>query len=235
MREFNLSKTEIITFDDKRSKKMVYLSHCLLNQNSRYPGIATHKGSIIELVDLIIEAGIGIEQLPCLECLGWGGVSRKSIFKFLPTIRRFSHSKLFPVIKFFGQIWYWHYKRLCKKIAKTVAKEFEDFKNSGYNIIGIIAMDDSPTCGITQTIDLLDITFNYEDYNIELEDLEHPMFEKMQKIIPKLLKKGQGTFMHHLISRLKKMKIDIKLMGFNPWHNPLDELDKIKKNLYHPD
>ena len=60
------------TFRDKGSRKIVWVSHCILNQNTRFPGSAVSSGAIEELVKPLIEKGIGIEQLPCPEKMLWG-------------------------------------------------------------------------------------------------------------------------------------------------------------------
>jgi len=221
-----------IWFEDNRSKKIVYISHCLLNQNCRYPGIATSDGIIVEILEPLLRKGIGIEQLPCLECMEWGGVSRNSILKFLPIIRKYSYSKLSPFIKLFSKIWYWNYKRLCKREAKKVANQIKDHLNSGYTILGLISMNDSPTCGVTKTLDLLGSIFKYRELEIDLEDFEHPKLEKMRNLIPKLLVDGEGTFMHELVAKLKKLKQDIKIIGFNPWDNLDEEVNKIKNQIF---
>jgi len=217
-----------IRFEDKRSRKIIYTSCCLLNQNRRAPGIAVCGGAISEFVEPLLKREIGIEQLPCLECMGWGGVSRKSIFRILPILFRHGDSKLFPIIKFFGAVWLWNYKRLCKKEAKKAANQMEDYKNSGYEILGVIAMNDSPTCGATKTIDLLGFISKYKKLGIKLEDLEYPGLEKMRELLPKLLVEGQGTFMRELIIELKRKKINTKIIGFDPWHDIKEEAERIK-------
>ncbi len=64
---------------DKRGKKIIYLSRCLINQNLRFPGIAVSSGAITELISPIIENGIGIESLPCLERIAWD-VLKEALF-----------------------------------------------------------------------------------------------------------------------------------------------------------
>ncbi|NPD88739.1 MAG: hypothetical protein HGN29_08435 [Asgard group archaeon] len=58
---------------DERSKKIILLSHCILNENSRYMGGAFREGSIDEIVDLLQSKGIGIIQMDCPEIFAWGG------------------------------------------------------------------------------------------------------------------------------------------------------------------
>jgi predicted secreted protein len=213
-------------FEDKRAKKIIFLSSCILNQNNRFPGIALYSGAISDLITPLLKAGIGLEQLPCLECMGWGGVSRKSIFKFLPTIFKHENSKL---IKIFSKLWLWKFKRNCKKEAKKIVNRIKDYLTSGYEISGIIAMNDSPTCGITKTINILNLIFNYAELGIDKEDLEHPNYEQMKSIMPKIIIEGKGYFMQKLTSRLRKKKIDIELIGFDPWIDISIEVERIKK------
>jgi len=44
---------------DKRGKKVIFLSHCLLNENTRYLGGAFRKAGIDELIDELQKQGIG--------------------------------------------------------------------------------------------------------------------------------------------------------------------------------
>lgn len=59
-------------FTDNRSKKIIVLAHCLLNQNSISDGTADLPGQFTEIVRLIMRNDIGMIQLPCpeLHCLG---------------------------------------------------------------------------------------------------------------------------------------------------------------------
>jgi hypothetical protein len=59
-------------FTDVRSKKIVLVAHCVLNQNAIADGTADFAGTDEAVVRRLLEAGIGILQLPCpeLNCLG---------------------------------------------------------------------------------------------------------------------------------------------------------------------
>lgn len=216
---------------DHRKKEIIYLSRCILNQNLRFPGIAIKPGAINEIIELILKNNIGIEQLPCLECIGWGGVSRTSFFKYIPIFFKFSYSKLYPILKQFGKIWIWKYKRLCKKHAKELVDQMEDFINSNYLILGIIAMNDSPTCGLTKTIDLLNSPKKFKELGFELSDFINPKFETMKSIIPNICIDGMGLFMTELIKEMNYRKINVELIDFNPWNDLDSELAKINDLL----
>ncbi len=62
---------------DERSRRVVLVSHCLLNENTRYAGGATRPGAVAEIIDELIAKGYGIHQLPCPERLAWGGVLKR--------------------------------------------------------------------------------------------------------------------------------------------------------------
>src|SRR6478735_12402052 len=62
---------------DERSRRVMLVSHCLLNENTRYAGGATRPGAVAEIIDELIEAECGIHQMPCPERLAWGGVLKR--------------------------------------------------------------------------------------------------------------------------------------------------------------
>ena len=59
-------------FTDGRSRRVVFLAHCLLNQNAISDGTAVYPAAFRELVQFFLEHQVGIVQLPCPElcCLG---------------------------------------------------------------------------------------------------------------------------------------------------------------------
>jgi uncharacterized protein YbbK (DUF523 family) len=61
----------------ERGRCDVLVSHCLLNENTRYAGGATRPGVVAEIIDELIAAGYGIHQLPCPERGAWGGVLKR--------------------------------------------------------------------------------------------------------------------------------------------------------------
>jgi hypothetical protein len=63
--------------EDGRGKRVVFLSHCILNENTRYPGGACRGGCVREIVEQCLAAKVGMVQMPCPEQLVWGGVNRR--------------------------------------------------------------------------------------------------------------------------------------------------------------
>ena len=215
---------------DKRGKRIIYVSQCILNQNLRFPGIAIESGAISELLNPIIKNGIGIESMPCLERLGWGGVQRTTFFKYFPMITKNIGSFKFPIIKLFLRSWLKKYKKLCKKEAKKIILQMQDYHNSGYTILGIITTNDSPTCGYTQTINFLDIISKIKELDIKSE-FENPTLKKMKTIIPSLCENGSGYFMSEIAKLIKKNELEVDIIGFNIWNNLPEETQRILGKL----
>ncbi|MFW9881480.1 MAG: hypothetical protein ACFFG0_51100 [Candidatus Thorarchaeota archaeon] len=215
---------------DKRGKKIIYLSRCLLNQNLRFPGIGVESGAIRELTISLIKKGIGLEPLPCLERLGWGGVKRKTFYKYLPKISKQIGSFKFPIIKFFLRIWIRKFKKLCQKEARKVVGQIQNYHESGYSIIGIIMTNDSPTCGVTKTINLFGILSKFKDLRI-IDELTNPTFERMKDFIPNLCEDGTGLFTSELINEIKKKKLNTKIIGFDIWNDLTEETERVLEKL----
>lgn len=135
---------------DERGRRVVLVSHCLLNENTRYAGGATRPGAVSEAVEELIGAGYGIHQLPCPERLAWGGVLK-------PHSLRLYHSKgglLYPwrgpLLRAFVLWTRIVYRRLARRVARDVA----DYRRSGIAVDGMVGIGASPSCGVTTTLDL---------------------------------------------------------------------------------
>src|SRR6516164_4657969 len=134
----------------ERSRRVVLVSHCLLNENTRYAGGATRPGAVAEVIDELMAAGYGIHQLPCPERLAWGGVLKRR------TLRLY-HSKGGPLYAVRGVLlsafvlWTKHiYRRLARQVARDVA----DYQRAGIAVGGVVGIGASPSCGVTNTLDL---------------------------------------------------------------------------------
>ncbi len=69
-----MDKTQILTqrLEDRRGKTVVFLSHCLLNENTRYLGGACWGGCVREILEACLVLEVGIVQMPCPEQQAWG-------------------------------------------------------------------------------------------------------------------------------------------------------------------
>ena len=58
--------------DDQRERKVVFLSHCFLNINTRFPQGCAFAGANVPLINTLLQHDLGIIQMPCPEflCIG---------------------------------------------------------------------------------------------------------------------------------------------------------------------
>jgi predicted secreted protein len=135
---------------DERSRRVVLVSHCLLNENTRYAGGATRPGAVAEAIDELINAGYGIHQLPCPERLAWGGVLKRHSL-------RLYHSKSGPLYPIRGALlgaFVWWTKMTYRRLARRVVEDVADYHRAGMAVAGVVGIGASPTCGVTTTVDL---------------------------------------------------------------------------------
>lgn len=110
-----------------RKKEMVLVSHCVLNQNSVVYPLGRAKGAF-RFINLLIDSGIGIIQLPCPE-LRYLGINRKPMNKEEYDTKE--------------------YRYLCIQLFMPILNEIIAYIQNGYSIVGIIGINDSPSCSIT--------------------------------------------------------------------------------------
>lgn len=115
---------------DRRSKKIIFVAHCILNQNSVVNGIARFSGMIKDVVQIFLDKDIGIIQLPCPELLFAGSQRNK--------MRRDGYDT--P-----------EFRDHCNRILIDIFKQIEDYTSNGYKILCIIGIARSPSCGVKTT------------------------------------------------------------------------------------
>jgi predicted secreted protein len=112
-------------FKDERSRKIVLVAHCILNQNSRASGLAEKPGVITETVEFLARNKIGIVQMPCLE-LAYAGVLRQ------PQAKEQYDNAVF--------------RRHCRKIAGEIANQVQQYEEQGIRLKLVIGVGGSPSC-----------------------------------------------------------------------------------------
>ena len=203
-------------FSDNRSKKIVFVSHCLINCNNKFPGFADVPGAYTDFIIPILEAGVGIFQMPCLEVLGWGGVGRKHIEFDL------DRNNL-------DQDWIKDYPKLCEKWARWTDDRYQDYVENGYQILGIIHVGDSPTCGLDFVdafpqihFDLLDTGVTWD--HLVLDELI-PMLETLEEMKERGAN-GKGAFM-------SVFRDEIILRGYKPTFLPYVPTKSMQDQVEH--
>lgn len=156
-----------IFLNDNRKRKIVFLAHCFLNTNTRFPGGSAFNGATIPLVEAILECGVGIIQMPCPEylCLG---------------LEKYKYGTLTP-----------EKMTECFRLkAEEVIKQIKDYLDFGFDILGVIGMNPSPSCGVEITKGkgtMLGIdcdTSEKEGPGLFIEILQKLMIEENIKNIP---------------------------------------------------
>ena len=133
---------------DERSGRVVFVSHCLLNENTRYLGGAFRPGVVVEVVDTYLKDGTGICQMPCPEEAAWGGVLKRHLLMLYgrPRLRR-AIATCLPLFRAVTAVRY-------RLQARRVARQISAYVAAGFDVVGIVGVDASPTCGVRTTLDL---------------------------------------------------------------------------------
>ena len=116
--------------DDRRSGRIIFISHCYLNQNAKVRGIARYPGVYQPLFDLLVESDVGIFQMPCPE-MGYLGAKRWG------QVRDQYDTPMF--------------RRYCQDLAEGVVDQAEDYSKGEYRILAFMMVDGSPVCGLKRT------------------------------------------------------------------------------------
>jgi len=133
---------------DARGGEVVFLAHCLLNQNTRYLGGATCAGAVEPALSEYLRQGTGIVQLPCPEQRVWGRVLKTRLLWLIEHPRIARAAPLFvPVVRAYLRLRYAH-------LARRVARDIDDYARCGFAVRGIVGVAGSPSCGVHSTLDL---------------------------------------------------------------------------------
>lgn len=110
---------------DKRERRVVFVAHCFLNINTRFPEGSGFAGADIPVVETLLQKRVGMIQMPCPEfhCLG---LEKDRAGQMPP-------SEL----------------RSCYRTqAQSVVDQMEQYLAYGYEIAAVIGMNPSPSCGV---------------------------------------------------------------------------------------
>ena len=125
-------------------------------------------------------------------------------------------SGMSPLLLAAMRIGWMAYETLCRWEAARTIRILEDFIAQGYNIAGIIAMNDSPTCGLDMTLKIPEALEEAARLGV---DWSHPDLELMSEHLPSLLREGSGAFMGALREMVGKRGLDIEFLKLDPWED----------------
>ncbi len=132
-------------FTDVRSKSVLFVTHCILNQNSISDGTATYPASVKEIVELAGAYQVGIVQMPCPElmCLGLD--------------RGNTAGSTYPVVEENTRIRKAMSQRPAaaklRPLVRQVVFQIAEYRKYGFDVRGIVGINRSPSCGVDTTSD----------------------------------------------------------------------------------
>jgi len=190
---------------DKRGREVVFLSHCLLNENTRYLGGACERGASPPIVRTCLERGYGIVQMPCPEQHAWGGVVKRHLLRYYGSKGTLVGRLLFAALP----LLLWYTRRVYRGLARQVAGQIRDYVDSGFKVVGVVAVDGSPSCGAARTLDVrgclgrlaaIEPSASAQDVNAIV----------LRSVMP-----GKGVFIEELQAELKRLRLNVEFLGFD--------------------
>jgi len=106
------------------------LAHCILNGNAKVQGLCNYPSSITDVINILLENEIGIIQLPCPEMMTYG-------------VKRWGHVR--------EQFDTAYFRNECQQIMMPIINQLKDYTKNGYQIVGVIGVDGSPSCGVNKS------------------------------------------------------------------------------------
>lgn len=199
---------------DKRSKQVIFVSHCILNENARYLGGACRAGCIAEIAQACIEQGYGIVQMPCPEQHAWGGILKPYLLMAYGS----RHTLLYRLRGLLLPIFIWYTRRVYRKLARATAAQIRDYRDSGFSAVSIVGIDGSPSCGVTKTLDLeksFALTARLDPKLITVDALNNAI---RTAVVP-----GHGLFISELQQQLRRRGLNVIFTQ----HDLIAELDTL--------
>jgi predicted secreted protein len=114
-----------------------------LNQNAKIDRCAHYPGAIKEVAQILIDAGVGILQMPCPELLCLG-LDRQVEAGIHTTVESEDTRVAQHMVEDQTQT-------LCRRLVSDLVYQVEEYQRNGFELVGIIGINGSPTCGIETT------------------------------------------------------------------------------------
>ena len=132
-------------FTDGRSRRVVFLAHCLLNQNTISDGTAEVPAAHREILRTVLDARVGVVQLPCPElcCLGLDRGDPKGGER--PVVAENTRIR-----RAMGQP---EASARLRELTDQVVWQIREYQKHGFAVLGIVGVDRSPCCGVNTTSD----------------------------------------------------------------------------------
>lgn len=119
----NRVQTLMHHLNDSRSKKVIFLSHCILNENTRYFGGACRGGCVRELIEPCFARDFGVVQMPCPEQRAWGGVTKRMLL----TAYGAQGTLLYRFRRILLPLFLLYTRLIYRRLARETAHQIEDY------------------------------------------------------------------------------------------------------------
>ncbi|WP_338114735.1 CD3072 family TudS-related putative desulfidase [Trichococcus flocculiformis] len=110
-----------------RSKKIIVIAHCCLNQNAVLPAWERARGAY-PFMEVLVQKGYGILQLPCPETLALGICRPPMNYDDYNTTE---------------------HRKLCERLCDIPVQMIRRHHEAGDTLVGMIGIQDSPNCAIS--------------------------------------------------------------------------------------
>jgi predicted secreted protein len=130
-------------FRDKRSKRVIFVSHCILNQNAMIYGLASYPGVFREVVDTFVGSDCSIVQLECPELMVLGLDRKVDIHTTRTTGSEDTRVRVLMDTR--------SGRSSCRKMAEKAVCLIEQYLQNGFTVAGVLGINASPTCGVETT------------------------------------------------------------------------------------
>lgn len=185
---------------DSRSMEVIFLSHCILNVNTRYFGGASRRGAVNEIIEDALEQGVGIVQIECPEKRAWGGVLKKYMWMPFDSKHPFFYRLLLPIfIRYTRQVY--------RRVAAALVKDIQHYITAGFTVKGVVGIDGSPSCGVNTKL-AMDKCFKLL-LQSRMEGLNREAFNSA--LYETCSERGNGIFIEELKKQLNKKRLNIPI------------------------
>ncbi len=166
-----------------RGKRILAVANCILNANAKITPYAFYPGANLAALRPFLETGAGLLQLPCPET-SYLGLSRWGAAKEQYDVPAF--------------------REHCAAILRAPLLELCAYRDAGYELLGILGVNGSPSCGVETTCSGYcggEIPKNMDALSRQTENL---------RMVP-----GMGVFMEVLARELARYGLDVPLRGLD--------------------
>ena len=129
-------------FEDARSKKVMIVAHCVLNQNARIDTCATAPAVFPKVLEALVDRRIGILQYPCPE-LGFLGMGRQG-----QDCGSWDGSYRHESGEVYDQMSVPEGREYLRGLAENLVYQIEEYRKYGFRVLGMLGILASPTCGV---------------------------------------------------------------------------------------